>query len=180
MAQGPVSFRCKSMPSCRELNLLCSIELLFPVSTSPVPRQRDKIARLSRRWFGAHRNQQRRRSAVGRHSKKAEQVVRKIERYRRSFKNRILLEHYYLPGQLEARLAEFVDFDNNGATIRIWVVSLRQISASDADQPLSQEAKNSPDHRVKAAAPSAKGRLNFNPMAPPFYQFQRSTLYPLF
>ena len=26
--------------------------------------------------------------------------------------NRILLEHYYLPGQLEARLAEFVDFYN--------------------------------------------------------------------
>jgi putative transposase len=37
----------------------------------------------------------------------------KIERYHRSLKNRILLEHYYLPGQLEARLAEFVDFYNN-------------------------------------------------------------------
>jgi transposase InsO family protein len=34
----------------------------------------------------------------------------KIERYHRSLKNQILLEHYYLPGQLEARLAEFVDF----------------------------------------------------------------------
>jgi putative transposase len=37
----------------------------------------------------------------------------KIERYHRSLKNRILLENYYLPGQLEARLAEFVDFYNN-------------------------------------------------------------------
>ena len=37
----------------------------------------------------------------------------KIERYHRSLKNRILLEHYYLPGQLEARLAEFVDFYNH-------------------------------------------------------------------
>jgi transposase InsO family protein len=36
----------------------------------------------------------------------------KIERYHRSMKNRILLEHYYLPGQLEARLAEFVDYYN--------------------------------------------------------------------
>jgi putative transposase len=27
-------------------------------------------------------------------------------------KNRILLENYYLPGQLEARLAQFVDFYN--------------------------------------------------------------------
>jgi hypothetical protein len=30
----------------------------------------------------------------------------KIERYHRSLKNQILLENYYLPGQLEARLAE--------------------------------------------------------------------------
>jgi hypothetical protein len=29
----------------------------------------------------------------------------KIERYHRSMKNRILLENYYLPGQLEERLA---------------------------------------------------------------------------
>ena len=37
----------------------------------------------------------------------------KIERYHRSLKNQILLENYYLPGQLEARLAEFVDFYNS-------------------------------------------------------------------
>jgi putative transposase len=36
----------------------------------------------------------------------------KIERYHRSLKNRILLENYYLPGQLEAQLAEFVDYYN--------------------------------------------------------------------
>jgi len=37
----------------------------------------------------------------------------KIERYHRSLKNRILLENYYLPGQLEERLAEFVALYNN-------------------------------------------------------------------
>lgn len=36
----------------------------------------------------------------------------KIERYHRSLKNQILLENYYLFGQLEARLAEFVDYYN--------------------------------------------------------------------
>src|SRR5437879_1539786 len=36
----------------------------------------------------------------------------KIERYHRSLKNQILLENYYLPGHLEARLAEFVDYYN--------------------------------------------------------------------
>src|ERR1700692_1916159 len=34
----------------------------------------------------------------------------KIERYHRSMKNQILLENFYLPGQLEERLAEFVDY----------------------------------------------------------------------
>jgi transposase InsO family protein len=37
----------------------------------------------------------------------------KIERYHRSLKNQILLENYYLPGQLEARLADFVAYYNN-------------------------------------------------------------------
>jgi putative transposase len=36
-----------------------------------------------------------------------------IERYHRSLKNQILLENYYLPGQLEARLGEFVDYYNS-------------------------------------------------------------------
>jgi putative transposase len=36
----------------------------------------------------------------------------KVERYHRSMKNQILLENYYLPGQLEQRLAEFVDYYN--------------------------------------------------------------------
>jgi putative transposase len=36
----------------------------------------------------------------------------KIEWYHRSMNNQILLENYYLPGQLEHRLAEFVDYYN--------------------------------------------------------------------
>jgi putative transposase len=38
---------------------------------------------------------------------------RKIERYHRSLKNQILMVNYYLPGQLEARLAEFIAYYNN-------------------------------------------------------------------
>jgi transposase InsO family protein/transposase-like protein len=37
----------------------------------------------------------------------------KIERYHRSMKNRILLENYYLPGQLEQSIGEFVEYYNN-------------------------------------------------------------------
>ena len=37
----------------------------------------------------------------------------KIERYHRSMKNRILLENYCLPGQLEQSIEEFVEYHNN-------------------------------------------------------------------
>lgn len=40
------------------------------------------------------------------------QTQGKIERYHRSMKNQILLENYYLPGQLEERIAAFVDYYN--------------------------------------------------------------------
>ena len=36
----------------------------------------------------------------------------KIERWHRSLKNRILLEHYYLRGELEQQIAEFVTHYN--------------------------------------------------------------------
>ncbi len=51
----------------------------------------------------------------------------KIERYHRSLKNQILLENYHLPGQLEARLAEFVDYYNN----RRYHESLNNLTPAD-------------------------------------------------
>ena len=37
----------------------------------------------------------------------------KIERYHRSMKNLILLDHYYSPSELEDRIRIFVDYYNN-------------------------------------------------------------------
>ena len=37
----------------------------------------------------------------------------KIERYHRSMKNLILLDHYHCPSELEARISEWVDYYNN-------------------------------------------------------------------
>jgi putative transposase len=37
----------------------------------------------------------------------------KIERYHRSMKNILLLEHYYSPSELEDQIAIFVDYYNN-------------------------------------------------------------------
>ena len=41
------------------------------------------------------------------------QTQGKIERWHQTLKNRILLEHYYLPGDLEAQVAAFVEHYNH-------------------------------------------------------------------
>ena len=41
------------------------------------------------------------------------QTQGKIERYHRSMKNIIKLEHYYTTGELEVRMEEFVNYYNN-------------------------------------------------------------------
>jgi transposase InsO family protein len=37
----------------------------------------------------------------------------KIERFHRSMKNEVKLQHYYLPGELEAEIARFIEYYNN-------------------------------------------------------------------
>jgi putative transposase len=51
----------------------------------------------------------------------------KIERYHRSMKNRILLENYYLLGQLEQSIGEFVEHYNN----RRYHESLDNLTSAD-------------------------------------------------
>ena len=46
------------------------------------------------------------------------QTQGKIERWHQTLKNRILLENYYLPGDLEAQIAAFVEHYNHRATTR--------------------------------------------------------------
>ena len=41
------------------------------------------------------------------------QTQGKIERWHRSLKNQILLDNYYLPGELEERIRQFVDYYNH-------------------------------------------------------------------
>ena len=50
-----------------------------------------------------------------------------IERWHRSLKNRILLEHYDLPGELEQQIAEFVTHDNT----RRYHESLNHLTPED-------------------------------------------------
>ncbi len=55
------------------------------------------------------------------------QTQGKIERYHRSMKNIVKLEHYYLPSELKARIAEFVDYYNN----RRYHESLQNVTPTD-------------------------------------------------
>jgi len=51
----------------------------------------------------------------------------KIERYHRSIKNILLLEHYYSPGELETQIGRFVEFYNN----RRYHESLENVTPAD-------------------------------------------------
>jgi putative transposase len=55
------------------------------------------------------------------------QTQGKIERWHQTLKNRILLEHYYLPGDLEASIGRFVDHYNH----RRYHESLSNLTPAD-------------------------------------------------
>ena len=56
------------------------------------------------------------------------QTQGKIERWHQTLKNRILLENYYLPGDLENHIGEFVDHYNNHR----YHESLNNVTPADA------------------------------------------------
>ena len=55
------------------------------------------------------------------------QTQGKIERWHQTLKNRILLEVYYLPGDLEAKINAFVEYHNN----RRYHESLNNLTPAD-------------------------------------------------
>ena len=55
------------------------------------------------------------------------QTQAKIERWHQALKNRILLEHYFLPGDLEAQIKAFVEHYNH----RRYHESLKNVAPSD-------------------------------------------------
>jgi hypothetical protein len=82
-------------------------------------------------------------------------------------KNQILLENYYLPGQLEARLAEFVDYYNT----RRYHESLHNLTPADvycgrAQSILKRRDTIRRNYRAKTAAAPSGDSLNFNPDGP--------------
>ena len=63
------------------------------------------------------------------------QTQGKIERWHQTLKNRILLENYYLPGDLEARIDALLTTTTIAVIMRAWTISRRPTSTSAADKP---------------------------------------------
>jgi hypothetical protein len=84
----------------------------------------------------------------------------KIERWHQTLKNRILLENYLLPGDLDAQMPPLSLTTTTGATTRASTISLRPTSTAGVVTPSWQNEKGSNDRpRQPPLAAPAAGRL---------------------
>ena len=82
-----------------------------------------------------------------------------MERWHQTLKNRILLEHDYLPGDLERQIAAFVAYCSHARTTKAWPTSLRPTSTSGGLRPSSSNEKDqAPDNRKPSLAASTACR----------------------
>jgi putative transposase len=92
------------------------------------------------------------------------QTQGKIERWYHTLKNRILLENYYLPGDLEAQIARFVENYN----YRRYHESLNNLTPADVyfgrDRTILKDQTR--HHQAATIATPLEGRLNSNPNEP--------------
>ena len=90
------------------------------------------------------------------------QTQGKIERWHQTLKNRILLENYYLPGDLERQIAAFVEHYNHGR----YHESLGNLTPADVyfgrgeDHPPRTRKDQTPDHRQSPLAASPPHSLH--------------------
>ena len=88
------------------------------------------------------------------------QTQGKIERWHQTLKNRILLENYFLPGDLEAQIAAFVEHYNHRAITRASTISpRRRLLRTRPNHPVATRKDQAKDHRTAALAASQSRRL---------------------
>jgi transposase InsO family protein len=95
------------------------------------------------------------------------QTQGKIERWHQTLKNRILLENYYLPGDLEAHIGRFVEHYNHDR----YHESLSNLTPADVyfgrgQTILLQRERIKRGHSKAPIAASNESRLNFKPDEP--------------
>ena len=82
------------------------------------------------------------------------QTQGKIERWHQTLKNRILLEHYYLPAISNAGSRPSWRNTTMPDTTRAWAISRPPTSTSDGRRPFSSNAKGSNDKQSPIVARS--------------------------
>ena len=80
------------------------------------------------------------------------QTQGKIERWHQTLKNRILLENYYLPGDLETHISRFIEHYNH----RRYHESLRNLTPADVDFGRGQAILNSRERTKRATIQSRR------------------------
>lgn len=82
----------------------------------------------------------------------------KIERFHRSMKNEVRLQHYYLPGELEQEIGRFIDYYNNER----YHESLGNVTPADVFFGKNQEIESKRE-RIKRRTLRRRRKLNLHP-----------------
>jgi hypothetical protein len=90
------------------------------------------------------------------------QMQGKIERWHQTLKNRILLDNYYLPRDLEQQINAFVEHYNHVRFTRASTTS-RPLTRKSRDDPRPTTPHQAGHNRKPPLAASTAGRLDFNP-----------------
>ena len=85
------------------------------------------------------------------------QTQGKIERWHRSMKNQILLENYYLPGELKAALKRFVDYYNHER----YHESLENLTPADVFYGRGQEILDERE-KIKLATLAMRRKMHYD------------------
>ena len=88
------------------------------------------------------------------------QTQGKIERWHRSMKNQILLENYYLPGELRAALQKFVDYYNHER----YHESLKNLTPADVFYGRGQEILDQRE-KIKLATLAMRRKMHYDNQA---------------
>ncbi len=100
------------------------------------------------------------------------QTQRKIERWHQTLKNRILLENYFLPGDLEAQVATFVDHYNH----QRYHESLSNVTPADVyfgrDKAILQHQERIKRKTLDACITTNAPHNQTNQMSQTLYLFQ--------
>ena len=92
------------------------------------------------------------------------QTQGKIERWHQILKNRVLLENYFLPGDLKMQIGDFIDhYNNHRYHMRVSTISRPQIPTSGVMLRYRKEEKDQEtDHPKTPLEPSTQSGLTSN------------------